>query len=485
MIATREFPPDFGGTRLAAWGSLVLCAVFAWAVRDESWLSIAFITTGIYLPLSVERRVWQIKRDQKTLDVRERSFVLQRGAESREYLDADVTAIAYARFNTYKNGLVSGNLRRFRIWMEGGKHPILLEHYFASIDPLNDFIERLIHQAVVKADANLKAGGEIEGESWRLQGATFFPLRGMPLPLSELTGVGIYDGRVRIWGMDKTGAKVDVPVDSRNAIILLRLLQSRMPSKANETGLEDATGLGPVLFERRHGYLVPYFLLGIGALLLVGGIFSPDLIAFGVVAGIFLVVGTVMLKVFARTFRCHQRGVFVRGLLLRRLLRYEDVASFTYEAVRHYQNFVYQGTRLTLGFEPAANTGRKNVWFETWLQGKDDDLDELRDFVAGIIARQIEDRLNAEGNARWTKRLSFLTNGLQFMRPRLLGQSESVMIPYSTCDRLEFKDGTLTVFPPFDDRPLFTLKTGDDNFFPGYFVLLRLTGKTAGAVEHA
>jgi hypothetical protein len=51
-------------------------------------------------------------------------------------------------------------------------------------------------------------------------------------------------------------------------------------------------------------------------------------------------------------------------------------------------------------------------------------------------------------------------------------------------DRFEFSNGVLKVFPPHEDKPLLTLKSGDENFFPGYFLLQQLTGKAA-AVESA
>lgn len=57
-----------------------------------------------------------------------------------------------------------------------------------------------------------------------------------------------------------------------------------------------------------------------------------------------------------------------------------------------------------------------------------------------------------------------------------MGKSEPVQIPYSACARFEFSNGTLKVFPPPEAKPLFAVKSGEDNFFPGYFLLQRLSG---------
>src|SRR5262249_18602144 len=51
-------------------------------------------------------------------------------------------------------------------------------------------------------------------------------------------------------------------------------------------------------------------------------------------------------------FRCHEFGVRQSGLTGERKLRYLDVASFTYSAVRHFHNGVYTGTAYSFHFNP-------------------------------------------------------------------------------------------------------------------------------------
>jgi hypothetical protein len=286
MTVTREYPPDFNSSRLAAWGATVFGGVVAWYLTGTSWAGAGAAALGLYCALSLELRAWRISRDQKELDLRDKSFVLRRGAESREYRDADVAAVAYARFTTFNNGLVSGAYRRFHVWMVGGAKPIEFEHFFVSADPLHDFVERLIGQAVTKAEESLKAGGELDGVGWRLQAATFFPRRGMPLPLADITGIGVYDGSVCLWLKQKAEPAIKIPLGSLNAVVLLRLLWSRLADRPLDEGLidEDALGLGRVLFERRQGYLIPRVLLAIGGLLFVGGFFTPDPFACGRIA---------------------------------------------------------------------------------------------------------------------------------------------------------------------------------------------------------
>lgn len=436
---------------------------------------------GIALGLAAEFRAWRARRSRRWLEIRPHGFVLSSRAETCEYDDRDVHALSCTQRPNVVNGKHEGVVRRLHVWLRGELRPVVMENCLTDgvADPLQPLIDRLLEAAVERAEETLRAGGAVEGENWRLDGTALYVGHDAPILLSEISSVDQFGGSLCVWRRGESNPDFKTPLGSRNDVVLLRLLKARMTehSQAAPTESDDHGDLGRLLFQRRKGYIPASILLGIGAIFAAVAFFTPDPIILLLVGGVFAGVGGVMLLSFGRTFRCHQRGVFVSGLLLRRTLRYADVDAFEYEATQIYQNYSYQGTRLSLTFVPAAGSDGRVVSFETMYRAADADLDRLRDFISEIVARRLRERFERDGSVIWTSTLALLADGLEYQPSRLFGKSQPRIIPYADCERLEFKDGIFKVFSPGADKPFATEKTSVQNFFPGYLLLLELTRK--------
>lgn len=114
------------------------------------------------------------------------------------------------------------------------------------------------------------------------------------------------------------------------------------------------------------------------------------------------------------------------------------------------------------------------VEFAIVVRGVDAELDKLRDFVSGVVAGRMSERLAAEGAVAWTNRLTFLAHGLEHYPAGVLGRKDATFVPYTSCRHLQISDGMFKVFDLRSDKPIFSLKTSDENFFPGYLLLRRM-----------
>ena len=452
------------------------------------WLIAAgglILSVGLELYAAVERsqRTWVTNRDD--------GFEVADRKGTRSYRDEQVSAVALESERKVSNGEISGYKRTFSVWIEAEPEPIVMENTVKLNynDPLADLINRLISSFAARMDSVVESGGAVAGEGWRLDRNSFIygpPAQQEQVSLAAITAVEPFERSMCLWQQGRDDAFCRVPLKSRNAHLLPMLIGPRMKSPEERPAETSTTGLGRILFEKKPSAAwipvcaiagVVTIIVGIG---LVAGhiIQQPDepvllLVGLGLVpVGIGCIVGAVALKYM--NFRCHERGVYKASMLGDKMLPYKEVATFTYSAVRHYHNGAYVGTHLTMKFDPVPGSGSPSISYNTTVQATDDDLDELRDTISGMLAENMIQQLATNQVVPWTSNLTFHREGIQYRPAGWISRGEPQFMKYDDYGGYNLDQGVFYLYFKGQQKPITNEQTSAPNFFPGFFMLLRM-----------
>ena len=422
-------------------------------------------------------------------------FIVRDREGERVFRDNEVDAITLFDEEHYSEGELKSLTKNFLVWVQHQADPIEMRIHVTGYQPnkLEDMIARVIDNLKERADDQLSRGQAITGEDWQLHsmGITLERKNMMPqeFRFDELAVVDIFDGHVCCWRRGEEHASVKVPLKSRNAHILTLLLLDKIEQKEDEFASQDTTGLGRILFERKPGATTLLVTLAFAVGLPIGGVllyFNEDelwwlglgMIALGL--GLFMAVWHVSVSLF----RCHERGVYQRGLTGEKQLQYTDVATFTYQATRQYYNGAYTGTTFALHFHPFPESQHKSITYNVTMQNADDELDVLRDHISHVIAGRMAKQLSSGQNVPWTNRLVFEPGGLRFQPSGFFGPKDAVFVPYENILNFDFQEGYFHVFEMSQSKSSIQEPAAEDNFYPGFFLLvMMLTPEEEGEGE--
>ena len=416
-------------------------------------------------------------------------------AGERMFHDNHVTDVILEIQEHYSAGLLKSIGRKFVVWVEGAAEPIDMFNKFPAQkpDPLVELIKRILEGLKQRGQRRLQEGGRLDGEGWSLERgrlAIWEKSGPMVVPLEELAEIGVFSGKLCIWRKGEEHPLARIAPASRNAPVLQALLGECIQENEEKAGaaagpasppsVADASptadGLGRVLFERRSNTL--RVLLAVAApVACVAGLVmaaSHEIRPAGLMIALAGIVGAVAVwRVPPAVFQCHELGVRYSGATGRRQIRYTDVHSFSYQAVRHFVNGAYTGTHFTLKFQsPAAE-----IVYRTTLKNQDDDLDSLRDHVSRVIAAEMQGELAAGRPVRWTPNLAFLPEGIQHRPKGFLGRGSPQVLPYSQVRGFNMDKGVFYVFAQGAKRATISEDVSAANFFPGFFLFLTVFEK--------
>ena len=168
------------------------------------------------------------------------------------------------------------------------------------------------------------------------------------------------------------------------------------------------------------------------------------------------------------------------GRFGRRTMRYRDIGEFTYGAVRMYYNGVYTGTTLTMKFVARPPAEREKISYSAQVQTGDEELDNLRDHIARVIAVRMDEELAAGRPAVWTPNLTFHPDGIEYRAAGFIGRKEPVKIPYSEVTNFGLEQGVFHLWVAGKEKSVMQEQVSAPNFFPGY-VLLSSRFRSAGS----
>lgn len=384
---------------------------------------------------------------------------------------SDIAALGLTVKDEFSNGSFSGISRRLQLWRQQDpvKRPYVDLQAFCKAgkpeeEQLAQVITRLLGEAEARIEQVVASGGIAKGVGLQLS-QTSLRVGTEPVPLEQITAAGLHGGRLCLWLDADAEPRYRLDPNLPNVLPIVQFVQKRLEERATGAGGANAevAGLGRILFERRSSKAV-------GILLIVAGITT---IWLGV--GILLILWGWHMLVFR--FRCHERGVYRRGLFSRRELLYREVASFTFSATRQYYNGAYVGTSITMNFVPEAAPGAKPIGLSRSVRNADRDLDELREHVGRVLAVRLLARLEQGTEVPWGPDALLTPNAVRYRRPKFIGKSDWTDLPYQEVAGTSINDGTLAVFAKGNEKPVLTMPVSAANFFPGYNLFCHLAGK--------
>jgi len=440
---------------------------------------------------ALARRLW--------IEVRDRSFLVQDSHGEREIRDDQVICMSVIDTKKYSSGLLKALDRRFIVWIasqDGSPDAIEMQSRIKAneSDPLQPLLDRLAESLLLAAEQDMQAGRPVLGEYWRIERETLIvqPPRtpAVEIHLSDVTACDYVDRHVCVWrrGQDEVAARI--PLTTTNAHVLGMLLGKRLASKATDASeAPPAEGLGRVIFERKPqpgtvAALFIFFLLAdlAGVLCLVGGIMAGEYAVIAVGLGLLFVLSPLLLlgwlHVKRATFRCHEWGVYQRGLQGEKQLRYADVGSFTYGATRHFYNGAYTGTSVNMVFQP-DDKGTKPLSYNAHLKHLDDELENLREHVSRVVAGRLAQRFAAGEPVSWTKNLRLLPDGIEHRAGGFFSSKQPVLYRFEDITGFDIQEGYFHLWVAGKKKSVVQEPCSAPNFYPGFQLLLTLVRPSA------
>ncbi len=492
-----------GGTwkivfRVLGLGLVAFAAVLWLQLRDGGWAVVAAGAGLAVLGVNDAVAIVRLRARRWVEDTGSGLRVIEPGADYA-VADDQVTDLKLVHVRRHSAGELKRVDRRLTLWVEGRPGPITMQNRIPAggADPLAGLIDRLIENLKTRTAEKLLGGQPLESEDWRLERHQLSVReRGQwrTVSFSDLETVGLFSGKWCLWrkGQDEPFARIDP--GSRNAPILAVLVgewtsHKEEAAKAGAGPNGDSppqspagAGLGRVLFERH--WRLPRAVMAVlaAALLGVGAFLALDSEARG--AGILLLAGGAIPAALAwygpfTTFRCHELGVARRTRRRQAVMRYADMTEFTYQATRHFVNGSYTGTSLAMKFR----SPRGEINYSANAKVPDEDLDELRDHIAKVIASRMVRQLAAGEAVPWTGDLVLLPQGLQFRPGGFLGRKPPEVLPYERIRGFDMQQGVFFVWSQESEKPVIRQPVSAPNFFPGFYALLVRQSPEEGARE--
>lgn len=476
VVALLAEMPKMGA---AALGVAVLAAVPAWLRfahirRTRLWLEVAGdqlrFTDAAGATVAAEADVVDLGISDRTYDVGATNRVRRRKVR--------IVLRVGERLGTY----------RFEQYPGDGK-----------TDAFGDALDGALDRLAARVRRDVERGGVLTGDGWELSSARLVvrtPTGESVVPLAGVAAVDWIEDGVSVWAVGEAEPVLRRRALTPGATVLHRVLRDVLcgaPVVTPEADRELADGLGRVIFSKEslggEQFRIAVTLIAFAVLLGTfalwygidnngdtpgarAGLFLGPLLLVGAAAGAW----NVWVKRGA-VFRCHANGVVHTTWRGTHTLYFRDIGSFTYSGVRKFLNGGYTGTDVTIAFEPLDPAAGAPILYHANFRFADEELDRLRDHISRVIAAHMLARLRKGETVGWTPQLAFTPGGLAVRRS---GKGEKPgaprIVPYSQIAGHEFKDGVFFLSLAGDfGRPL-TEPVSQTNFFPGYYLLLLLTG---------
>jgi len=461
----------------------------AWLHSTDSLVLGAFciLVSGYWWKIELDRRIW--------VEVMPTNFRLYDRTTEHTVDEHRIVSFAIFQQHHFSCGLLKSVTRTIKL------HKAPLAQGFVNVtmtntvgvgkvDPLAGLITRICDRLLERARQDLRCGLLVQGEGWSLDQATLHVMasgqEGIDIHTTDITRLKLVDQNVCCWvnGYDEPVAKV--PIKAANAWLLLQLLGEQLQLRVPTAREPNEGELGHLIFERRpsHIRLVAVILLAYLLGLVSLSMFVALIFAFAesrsVFVGIFVVVNvsvcvawSYLLRQFdsrSPFYRFHEYGVHKRGLFGEKKLQYQEVASFTYKAVRCFVNGVYTGTIFTLVIDPLPQHKSKRISYSVMLQNPDDELDNIRNHIARILANRMLLQFQQGQPIRWAEHLRFIPQGLEYRPKGWIARKSVQVIPYNQI-HCYIDQGILYIQDLKICKFVIQECTSARNFFPGLIML--------------
>jgi protein-S-isoprenylcysteine O-methyltransferase Ste14 len=468
--------------------------VFTMTVGDAITAGLVIIGIGGgLLVLGIIRFIVLSGRRLWLEDLEEGQFTLSDKRRTVELVDTELLEMTTKVSVVYENGLPKSGQRITTLLVDAPEFPTELDLSYKwplkKSDPLVELFERWHTTMMAKAEEELQTSGVIVGTNWSLtRDDVSYQSEGKAkadeesVPVRGVAAAEIVDRNVCLWADGEDLPFLKVPLGTPNAIALLVLVNKFITGKP--ASVADGKGLGRVIFERNAGWtkgaifgavIFGLILIAVGLSMIVFQIKNPPAsVGMFVLAGglILFGIGLPLAGWYQRTnlLRCHERGLHrnVNGKVTE--LRYEDIRSFTYTAVRHYYNGAYTGTIVSLTFTSYDGASTK---YTATFKNADDELDNLRDHVSRVMAGTMLKKLEAGQDVPWTDEMTFEPDGVDIRgRKGVFGKTKDQFLEWGDIDTYGMNQGQFAIYAYGEKKPVYQTTVSQANFFPGFYLFL-------------
>lgn len=463
--------------------SVLGCLVGGVMIAARKRPGIAVLGASLVVAVASAAAIGRLARKRRWITDTGQGFTIRDRRGERSYEDEDAYRVELDARRIFSQGVCAGTRRRFRMRIEGEPREVACDNRFplAQSDPLAPLIGRLVNAYRQRADEALSAGAIVRGANWSLTNAALTVGHRSPvtIPIEDLVSVAVLDDRVRVWRKGRDEPVFEAPERSSNAFLLRVLLEKRIGERAAaDTDGEPVEGLGRIHFERKGSGVAAVLLWTVAALFVLTGtpLVLGGMVPGARILGVVLLVGAALtvwgIRVHRRiVFRCHERGVFRRGLFTATSMRYDQVETFTHTATRQYYNGAYIGTSLNIVLVPQTGTGAKTIRFSRSVKNVDESLDNLRDHIAAVVAGRMLRSVSAGERVPWTANLALRPDGIDYRPAGFVGRKDPVFLAYSQIANFSIADATFQLWEQGKAKPVVKERVGEPNFFPGYLAL--------------
>jgi hypothetical protein len=225
--------------------------------------------------------------------------------------------------------------------------------------------------------------------------------------------------------------------------------------------------LGPLLGEVRRGTPAVGWVLIAIALAMTGGCvwmaveISPSALAGLLFPAMIAGVGVWGLR---HRRRVHAAGIEVQDFFARRRMRFEEADTLVYRSVAMRMHGVPTGSYVWA----QLRSGPRKATFNLRSEGQQAEVfDELRARASEAIANRALPALRAGSPFAWGRAAALSAEGLRYRPAGLLGRKPEQTVDYPGL-QYRFDAGSFSVLPTDANRPLFTMKCDEPNFYPGF-----------------
>lgn len=410
-----------------------------------------------------------------------------------DFVPEDVTDLTIIHTQHHAAGQLVAKSRDLHVEIETplGRQTVHLTNRMhpGGVDPLDELIERLCDRLTEQAKERLTRQEQVTGEDWYLdkeQLTVSAVRRETVVPLASISAVETIGQEFRIWTAGNPRAVVRLPLDTRNAWLLPRLLgphsKEHDPTNVSDDQTPLQTPLGRILFERTSGpfAMIVFLVIGmvfatISAVTLSASIAAAEPV--GIVLGVLLAIVSLIcligaVRVRRTRFCCHEHGLERVTITATQQLPFASIDVFSYESRRNRSQGRYTGTTYTLVFADRSREQGRGIFFSTTVRNTDEELEHLRERVSQVIAHRMARTFARSRRVQWTPELWFCDDVLEFTRPRrLLTSPKLAVVPYDAITDFEIRDGLFHIWTTYQERAVITVKTSSANFYPGLIVL--------------
>ena len=360
-------------------------------------------------------------------------FRLQLGRKEYAVLFADTRILRWKESDSYTNGICTGT--EYDIILDFRSEKISLKHV-SKIDPADDFpffAEKLVQSLADSAQTQIEAGGSLRGRGWNLT-AEGLESDGKKLNWSEIADVDLIENQITVWKSQESYPFPGIPVETAQSRVLLEILERHV--KKNPVTASSGS-LGRFLFRRKGASAFQLFL---------------------------------SLASLRKTYDFYENGIIQRPG--HHVFFFKNCESLQYQVTLQFVNGIYAFTRTVLTLKSPRD--QKSMQIRTQRFGNDKELEQAKLNISKTIADRLYLKVATEQEVAWGKFVRISKDEIRYLSTRLLGGPVNLTFPLSEPLSYSMDSGKFYLFRAGEQHPLVTMDCDEENFYPGFFLMLRL-----------